>query len=221
MWNSLRTLPNLLFPQSCLGCGRLGNDICLDCNAQIRIPALSINKMGVDIFAGFRFSPLASRIVLAAKEDNNVAAREILAQALGRSLDFAIRRLDISRERNDLYLIPIPSRNSANRSRGYLHTLLLARAVIRESERGNFSILNCLEHSRRVKDQSKLNINQRVRNMAHSIIVKENVNLEKLTCAQVLLLDDLVTTGSTVRAAQSALAERGIGILGAVASCAS
>jgi len=221
MLSSLRALPTLLFPQSCLGCGRLGSNLCPNCNTQIRIPSLSINKMGVTVFAGFRFSPLASKLVLAAKEDNSVAAREILAQALSRALEFAIRKLSIPMDSNAISLIPIPSRNSANRSRGYLHTLLLAKAVVRESGRSGICVVNCLEHSRRVKDQSKLNIDQRVRNMSRSIVVKENVNYQKLRSGQVLLLDDLVTTGSTAKAAQSALAERGIHVLGAVASCAS
>jgi predicted amidophosphoribosyltransferase len=219
--NTFKSLSNLLFPQTCIGCEKLGSNLCRDCAIQIHTPALLTTRINLLVFAGTRFSPLASQLILAAKEDNNRAAREILANSATRALGYAMRKLLINSEGSNLVLVPIPSRNSINRSRGFLHTMALAKLIVASSQMPTIQILNCLEHSRKVTDQSTLNNQERLRNMAGAIIVKDHVRIPIPDRTKVFLLDDLVTTGSTANAAKTALEARGIGVLGVIASCAS
>ena len=99
--------------------------------------------------------------------------------------------------------------------------MALAKLIVASSQMPTIQIINCLEHSRKVTDQSTLNNQERLRNMAGAIIVKDHVRIPIPDRTKVFLLDDLVTTGSTANAAKTALEARGIGVLGVIASCAS
>jgi len=73
-----------------------------------------------------------------------------------------------------------------------------------------------LKHAREVKDQSNLNKIQRFNNLenAYSLI---DQSLVGSTC---ILMDDLITTGSSISEAIRALSEAKITILGVVTACA-
>ena len=171
------------------------------------------------IYSGSRFSPRVSRIILAAKEDNNFLARKWLVDSLKLALSLAlvsIYKLNTSGDMR-IALIPIPSRNSVNRSRGYRHANLLATELSKVSFHADIrAFSDLLSHKARVRDQSKLRYEERRANMKDSMVAQEQLQLSGY---RVFLLDDLVTSGLTLHAAKAALEARGVAIEGAI--CAS
>ena len=78
-------------------------------------------------------------------------------------------------------------------------------------------MLPILGYSRKVRDQSGLNSEERWNNLVDSLVVKGDVF--KSENKAVLLIDDLVTTGATLVAAEMALNQAGIRAIGAVTAC--
>ncbi len=107
-----------------------------------------------------------------------------------------------------LLLIPIPSSKSRIRTRGYNQAELLANALL-QSIGGAY-----LEHgsailarSRETESQTKMkNRTERLHNPKDSFKV---LRPEKIADREILLLDDVVTTGATIREAKRVLKSAG------------
>ena len=180
----------------------------------------------LQIFAGSKYTPTLSQIILAAKEDNQVQARAFLAERLNQSLERALAEISVRRELaiSKIVIIPIPSRRLADRKRGFAHIELLVTQFMNLNKTLNIQVLNCLSHSKKVSDQTSLNFHERALNMKGAFVVDRIKYLEiyptKNSNSVVFLIDDLVTTGATVQAANSALLTLGGSVDGVLASCA-
>ena len=140
-----------------------------------------------------------------AKEENISAARNVLVDLLV----YAYVKLDISEARDrPLALIPIPSSRSANRKRGYRHSLLLAQGVRRRLQsRGeqNVEVIDLLKVNRKISDMSTLNKEQRSANVSEAYSITSLRNESRVDGRVVILLDDLATTGSSIGEAMRCL----------------
>lgn len=200
----------------CLSCLALGDSICASCQ-MIWSHHSYIQKLRKDngekltVISSVQYSPTASRILLAAKESYIRRADNLVIDALDYAMqDFISHNpsLDI------LGLVPIPSRPQANRLRGrdFLYSLTYAL-----SEKYQIPVRPILGYSRRVRDQSKLNSRQRWNNLNGSLVLKRDISLQE--SRGLILIDDLVTTGATLLAAENALNHAGIRAVGAVTAC--
>ncbi|MDA0260112.1 MAG: hypothetical protein O2903_04775 [Actinobacteria bacterium] len=180
----------------------------------------------LQIFAGSKYTPTLSKIILAAKEDNQVQARAFLAERLNQSLERALAEISVRRELaiSKIVIIPIPSRRLADRKRGFAHIELLVTQLMNLNKTLNIQVLNCLSHSKKVSDQTSLNFHERAVNMKGAFVVDRIKYLEiyptKNSNSVVFLIDDLVTTGATVHSANLALLTLGGSVDGVLASCA-
>ena len=229
----LSSLSSLIYPQSCLACHEILNlrtpeegssntiqaGLCFICATEIRREAVCEIRYGMKVYSGSRFSPRVSRIILAAKEDNNFLARKWLVSSLKLALSLALVSIYKLNTSGDIKiaLVPIPSRSSVNRSRGFRHANLLATELSKVSFPADVRVFsNLLSHKARVRDQSKLRYEERRVNMKDSMVAQEQLGLSG---HRVFLLDDLVTSGLTLRAAKAAMEARGVAVNGAI--CAS
>jgi predicted amidophosphoribosyltransferase len=83
-------------------------------------------------------------------------------------------------------------------------------------------IIPILGYSKKVKDQSGLNSQERWNNLNDSLVVRDRALRDEFSAGEaegVLLVDDLVTTGATLLAASKALNQAGIVAVGAVTAC--
>jgi len=106
-------------------------------------------------------------------------------------------------------LIPIPSRKSAARKRGRQFISEITLPAAREF---SIPIAEPLTHSRKVRDQSGLHIEERWNNLAGAFVVEKDDGLR----GSAVLVDDLVTTGATLAEAARALRYAGIQVIAAV-----
>jgi predicted amidophosphoribosyltransferase len=212
----LRGLNEIVFPTRCISCSSLGSALCLPCQSIWsyqpyfqRLARESGDKLLVS--SSVIYSPTARRILLAAKESNIRAANKLVIQALENSLnEYILHQPHLS----ILGLIPIPSRPEANRLRGrdFLHVVTESLSI-----KHQIPVLPILGYSRRVKDQSRLNSKERWNNLVGSLVVRKDMSMQETK--GLLLIDDLVTTGATLLAAEEALNQAGIRPLGAVTAC--
>ncbi len=103
-------------------------------------------------------------------------------------------------------IVPVPLHYRKLRRRGFNQAELLARALSRET---GIPVRLLLKKTKRTKEQKKLTGKQRRKNVSHSYSVAEAAIRNKVP-ESVLLLDDIVTTGSTLNACASALKEAGV-----------
>jgi ComF family protein len=228
----ISTISSLVFPIRCPSCFLPSAQeltefgICSTCKGSIDAVVSITNRGPLRIFAGSQYTPNLSRIILAAKEQNQIQARVFLAECLYQSMRKALAEISFTREQaiKNIVLVPIPSRRLADRKRGFAHVELLIAQLIDRNKSLNFQVLNCLIHSRKISDQTSLNFNERALNMKGAFLVDQIKYLEiyptKNSNSVVFLVDDLVTTGATVQAANSALSTLGARVDGVLASCA-
>ena len=92
-------------------------------------------------------------------------------------------------------IIPVPISNKRLKSRGYNQSLLLAKEISRNTSFNLKLQTNCLFKVKDIIEQSKLNKEERVKNIQG---VYKLFNGKKLYNKKILLVDDIFTTGSTV-----------------------
>lgn len=113
------------------------------------------------------------------------------------------------------WLVPAPSRPAAARARGGDHVARLARALA--AERPDVRVAQALALARRTRDSVGLDAAERAANLAGRLRVQHAVLPP--AGSWVVLMDDIVTTGATLRACRAALAEVDIRVGAAVALC--
>ena len=231
-FSTITSVASLLFPSKCISCSRpIGNEeeeekICIPCREFLRARPVTSNRGSLKLFAGSKYSMQMAHIVLAAKENNQIAARKILATNLTLSLQHVSIQMAKNEKINSrrILLIPIPSRKTSDRKRGFSHIQLLISEFQLSNLNSNLEILNCLSHTRLIQDQSTLNLNEREMNMRGAFFIKKTfypqIRSAITSNTAMFLVDDLVTTGATVQAANSALLRLGARVDGVLASCA-
>lgn len=185
----LTMLINLLFPPRCPGCGAWGVRLCGRCPALFG-PPVRVPGTGPPVFALAAYAGEARELVLAFKE----RGRRELAAVFGALVAAALPRLPGVGP--DPWLVPAPSRASAACARGGSHMLRVARA-------SGFSVAPALAFTKGVRDSAKLDAASRQANLAGRVRLVPHGLPPPETA--IVLLDDVVTTGSTARACVSAL----------------
>lgn len=207
-------LRSLVFPQICIMCGiNLGN-ICSICSNSWKKSASLTRFNEVPSASVAVYEQGVSRVILKAKEERNKYAQEIIAASLFKAIT-----LLRTNDRGDFVLVPIPSTAQAIRKRGesFLHPIL--KLVIDEAAHNGekWYWRELLIHSKRVRDQAGLTPQQRQANLEGVFRLREGVREVR----PIIVVDDVVTTGATLRNAILALNERKMTVLGVATACAS
>jgi predicted amidophosphoribosyltransferase len=149
------------------------------------------------------YSPTASRIILAAKENGLQGADDLLIDAIIHVLN------KVQLDKSFIRLVPVPSSKQSQRRRGRSFIVDLTDTI---SEKTGIAINDCLQLSRRVSDQSGLTRVQRITNMHGAFSLKPGAILR----GDAIVIDDVVTTGATLREAARALNSQGFHAFGSV-----
>lgn len=108
-------------------------------------------------------------------------------------------------ETSPTLLVPIPSNRTSMRERGFNPAELLARELALRSNGIRWA--NVLQRSRETDDQSKLSPAARAENQRDSMVARSGSR-------EVLLIDDVVTTGATLLEANRTLQKAGYFVTG-------
>ena len=179
--------------------------------------AQKIRFDSVPTFSTVAYDGEISTVVIKAKEERNRTAQDLLAQAITRSLVSLRAVIDV----NQYLLVPIPSSKQAIKRRGesFLHPIM--NRVIEldcQSKTDNRIVgqwAELLSYRKKVRDQATLTSLERHENLRSAFKVSRFLD------SPVILVDDVVTTGATLKNAIDALRERKMTVLGAVTACAS
>ena len=202
-------LKYLLFPTRCFGCRDLGYSICSNCRKLWNPHIYKSTIVDLAVYSAIPYSPVAKNILLAAKEQSIKSADQLVRSAMAASLQVLFQKYPNSA------LVPIPSAPASNRRRGRDFINEMAIFVAKDMGVG---VLPLLEQQRLVRDQSKLNIASRRENLAMALSIKPQLR-GNYSSESVVILDDLVTTGSTINEANRALTKAGFKVQAAATAC--
>ncbi|RVW05258.1 ComF family protein [Rhodococcus xishaensis] len=215
----VRALLDLVLPAECGGCGRPGNGWCDRCRCALAdVPVAVCPRVdpGVPVWALGPYSGPRRSAVIAAKE----RGRRDLADPLGLALAHAVETLRRWSElapprRGPLCLVPAPTRPRAARRRGgdpVLRSARVAAGVLRDGTR----VAPILSMRRGVRDSVGLSVTQRQENLAGRITVSgvAQPRTGDVSGLEVVLVDDVVTTGATAAESVRALATTGLCVAG-------
>ena len=194
-------LSQLLFPSRCFGCSVLGPSICSACRSSWHPHYYKTKIDRLTVHSALLYTPTASKIILAAKESGVKGADELLIDAITHVLNKVIPS-------NSLYrLVPVPSSKASQRRRGRSFVVDLVSQI---SQQTGIPMIDCLQLSRRVQDQSGLHRDERAINLAGAF------SLSSRARGELILIDDVVTTGATLREAARAVNSQGFQAVGSV-----
>lgn len=182
--------------------------ICSSCSAAFPLRPRIVQRHSLTPgYAVTDYAGQAQEVVHAYKQVGSVAIARFMASCISRGLRHEISDLQ-RRGGGRLLLVPAPSRPSSIRLRGYQPAELVAKELARLLRAtGNDAVVDsCLKVDTAVQDQSLLNASQREANLMGHVSVSAGAAV-RLREGRVVLVDDIVTTGSTLRAMQVALAD--------------
>lgn len=183
----LGPLADLVLPRGCLGCGRAGAVLCATCLPHGPPAVLDV---GLPVLAAAPYDGAVRAALLAYKERGRRDLAGCLAGLLARSIGPA-----------PALLVPVPSSRAAVRSRGGDHLLRLARVAAR---RTGGQVATPLRLTRDVHDSAGLGASARSANLAGAMAAAP-----PRVAGEAVLVDDIVTTGATLREASRALSAAG------------
>lgn len=200
MLSLIRNLFNaIFFPPFCPYCYTLIDDaravFCSPCAARIQ-PVMSLlfrvsADKTISIFAvGSYTQPLESLIT----------AKYHYASIASVQMGYLISRLPVLEHIEFDYIVPIPLHWSRRMWRGFNQADIIAQTV---AQKYNKPVLHALKRTVRTKAQASLSLTDRATNVADAFAL--NVDYMIIENKTILLIDDLFTTGATVRSAAKVL----------------
>ena len=209
----------LLWPTRCLACddpGQDGLDLCAACESTLPVNdsacpccALPVPEAGrvcgaclagtagpvTEVHAAFRYAAPLDRLLPRLKFAGDLAAGRLVSQLMAEHLR------DVPRPKA---LVPVPLHRARLRQRGFDQALELARPLGRSL---GLPVLDCaLVRAKATQEQSRLSAVARRRNLKDAFQAWPRLPLPD----HVALVDDVMTTGATLRAAAAALKRAGV-----------
>lgn len=187
-----QTILNFFFPQKCLGCRAENEILCLECLDKIRRSGMPSEK---NVFAASDYSDdTVKKAIWFLKYKNGKQLAAPLAELIKRRV---WPKLKI---KNPL-IVPIPLSKKKKRKRGYNQAELIAAKIDGELA------TNILR--KKIHTQSQVELKDREKRQLNVIGSFEISNPEKIKGRNVVLIDDVCTTGATIAEARKILKKAG------------
>lgn len=207
---------DLILPLECGGCGASSIRWCDACAMELDVKPDEPHVVNpridpeVPVFALGRYAGARRRAILAMKENG----RGDLVTPLARALAVGVHRLlTWGMIETPLTIVPAPTRRSAARRRGGDPVTRLARAAV--AGHPDIAVAPALRVKALARDSVGLGTSARERNLAGRVVLRG-----RPPCTEVVIVDDIVTTGATARESVRTLRAAGVRVAAVLAIAA-
>jgi predicted amidophosphoribosyltransferase len=208
---------DLILPLECGGCGAPSTRWCDACATELAVAAGQPHVVNpridpqVPVFALGRYVGARRQAILAMKEHG----RGDLVAPLARALAVGVHRLlTWGMVETPLTIVPAPTRRSAARRRGGDPVARLARAAV--AGHPDVAVVPALRLRALVRDSVGLGTSARERNIAGRVLLLRGQRPR----TEVVIVDDIITTGATARESVRTLRAAGIRVAAVLAIAA-
>lgn len=197
---------DLLAPARCAACEALDphSGYCTDCGPPEPLLDVACHIDGAPVFAGARYGDPIAAAIHRFKYGNAPELSPVLAASCARGIDL------LGIEASDVW-VPVPLHPLRLAERGYNQSALLARELARLA-RGSVDVRR-LQRLRHTEQQAKQSRGGRSANVDQAFAARPRAGTQR-----VVLVDDVVTTGATLRACIAALRAAGDQVVGCLAA---
>jgi ComF family protein len=198
-----RAILNILLPVNCVSCTRPGDLICQECLLKIPKPFEQINEWTISVFR-YKHSTTRKIVWNLKYRNSHYIAKDIAPFLHDHLIDFLGEKM--STENEAILLTPIPLTKKRFRERGFNQSEILAKEIEKQNPE-LFKTKNLLKKIRETEPQAKIKQRtKRLQNLKGAFVLGSK---EGLTDKTVVLVDDITTTGATLREAKRVLKEAG------------
>ncbi len=220
----LDTILNIIFPVNCVVCGKRGFDLCFKCLSDSP-PAERESANWIFPLCDYRHPPIKKSIWLLKYKGKKRLAKVFAEILYGRIIE-ELSELSVLNNFREPILIPIPLSKRRLRERGYNQAELICKELMEIQKRNhltppsvpfslsrrraggevneNFTLLKNIlikiketEHQANIKERK-----DRLKNLSGSFSIK---NPELIKNKNIILIDDVLTTGTTLTEAKKIL----------------
>ncbi len=206
MLNILNKLLDLLFPAKCIGCGKQETSLCLKCTENIEPPQETPNR---NIYAIFSYKNKTIRQALwNLKYKGHTSIADTIAIFMYDKILEELSELLIMEDFKNPILIPIPLSKKRLRFRGFNQSEILAKEIYKIDTGLTLKLSsNILFKIKETKSQMKIkNKTERLKNLSGCFYVKRP---DEIKGQNIILIDDITTTGATIKEASETLLKSG------------
>ncbi len=200
-------------PIECLGCGAESDWICADCRRALhpqREELCFCGKAGEDGLCDKHREKLGLNGLTTLFSYAEPAIRELIHQIKYRGHTDAVtffaqkyqKKVLARLPRGDWVVTAVPLSKERQRKRGFNQSLLIGKKLTEPV----YEYVELLIKKRETKPQVKLNKTKREKNLLRSFAVKTRIEMPE----QVILVDDVITSGSTLKEATKVLRKAGV-----------
>ena len=199
-----RPLLDLVFPMACLLCGARSSSVCQNCEVILDISSREVTRFDLEGVSCATYSTPVAQLISNYKSLGYLT----LAQGFAKAMALAVNDIwEVSKLRDEsTILVPVPDHPDSKRS--FSPTTLMVREL---SMQLGLNWLPGLTMKANVADQAGLSLKARKLNLVNSMSSQA-----WMSGRAVLLVDDLTTTGATLREARRALLETHCNVRGFV-----
>ncbi len=210
---TIKILFDFIFPRICLSCNSIlnieENVICNSCKHSIKIIPQEFLKLEylkkfkhdllIDDFQScfmFEKEKVIQKVLHSYKYENKIYVGKFLGDLIYYNLDKFIKAWDA-----DL-IIPVPLHSLKKAERGYNQSYYIAKQVAKKLQITIEKKL--LKRKVYTQSQTKMNLIERKENVKNAFILKDG---KKVSGKKIILIDDVITTGATIRECAKVLKE--------------
>lgn len=201
MTRLLYALLDVFVPTSCVGCKAAGSLFCSGCRANLVIRPRNVVRANLQGWAACELDKTAAALVISYKDQGRTA----LLPFLSNQMASAYWCFHSTSEASEITVVAAPSSVNGYHRRGYHAGELIASAFARRI--GAKFCGRAIRLNAGTRDQRQLGAKGRALNLRNSMEARSGLG-------QVLLVDDVVTSGATIAEATRALEQAGNTVVG-------
>lgn len=201
---------DLVLPSACVLCKTAGSNLCRPCTGKLGLRVTKVNRLEISGYAATSYSTQIASLIHEFKESQQTSLAKVFTQAMLPAFE--------NFELQNCGLVFMPSKNSSFAKRGFVPAKILATKLswlVAKQHKALLPVYSGLGFSpaaaTQIADQAALSGKDRRINLVGSMQSTGRPRFERA-----ILIDDVVTTGSTLTEAKRALQDIGVEVLGFV-----